>query len=316
MPRAFLLGFASYHLTKWCHATPCFLFLFYTLLTADGSQRAWLPIPPTATLPPCLWSDLPISPRFSPYEILSRCKFSSLTPRQPIVEFYLLTFSRFPLRKPEIQILVFTRIELTTSALLDRCTWLPSRPLGRRGCIVYRMVAHRTAPYKYDIIPYLVHSSFVLECHGLKKRGDKMCHILVASPSNSPSSCAGCPRYAPCVSRILPYLSPGTAMARRWPGQGRQVVRHQQGGFADPAAIHRNLLLHGGVVSQGIGPVGSSRLLSSFLFPLSPHFPLVWTRAFFVSFVPALPPTAARRCFHVWIRSVTRRDATLPRSCY
>ena len=38
-----------------------------------------------------------------------------------MVEFYLLTFSRFPLRKKkrtQIQILVFTRIELTTSALV------------------------------------------------------------------------------------------------------------------------------------------------------------------------------------------------------
>ena len=45
--------------------------------------------------------DLPISPRFTPYDFLSRCKFSTLTTRQPMVEFYLLTFPRFPLRKKE-----------------------------------------------------------------------------------------------------------------------------------------------------------------------------------------------------------------------
>ena len=45
--------------------------------------------------------DLPISPRFTPYNFLSRCKFSTLTTRQPMVEFYLLTFPRFPLRKKE-----------------------------------------------------------------------------------------------------------------------------------------------------------------------------------------------------------------------
>ena len=45
--------------------------------------------------------DLPISPRFTPYEYLSRCKFSTLTTRQPMVKFYLLTFPRFPLRKKE-----------------------------------------------------------------------------------------------------------------------------------------------------------------------------------------------------------------------
>ena len=42
-----------------------------------------------------------ISPRFTPYDFLSRCKFSTLTTRQPMVEFYLLTFPRFPLRKKE-----------------------------------------------------------------------------------------------------------------------------------------------------------------------------------------------------------------------
>ena len=45
--------------------------------------------------------DLPVSPRFTPYDFLSRCKFSTFTTRQPTVEFYLLTFPRFPLRKKE-----------------------------------------------------------------------------------------------------------------------------------------------------------------------------------------------------------------------
>ena len=45
--------------------------------------------------------DLFISPRYTPYEFLSRCKFGTLTTRQPMVEFYLLMFSRFPLRKKE-----------------------------------------------------------------------------------------------------------------------------------------------------------------------------------------------------------------------
>ena len=50
---------------------------------------------------PVVTKDLPISLRFTPYNFLSRCKFSILTTRQPIVEFYLLTFPRFPLRKKE-----------------------------------------------------------------------------------------------------------------------------------------------------------------------------------------------------------------------
>ena len=51
------------------------------------------------TILPLVTKDLPIAPRFTPYDFLWPCKFSTLTTRQPIVEFYLLTFSRFPLRK-------------------------------------------------------------------------------------------------------------------------------------------------------------------------------------------------------------------------
>ena len=44
--------------------------------------------------------DLPIFPRFTPYDFLSRCKFI-LTTRQLMIEFYVLTFPRFPLRNKE-----------------------------------------------------------------------------------------------------------------------------------------------------------------------------------------------------------------------
>ena len=53
------------------------------------------------TILPVVTKDLPISPRFTPYDFLSRCNFSALTTRQPMVEFYLLTFPRFLLRKKE-----------------------------------------------------------------------------------------------------------------------------------------------------------------------------------------------------------------------
>ena len=57
----------------------------------------------TSSLPSCLWSQrifpsLP-GPRLTIF--LSRCKFSTLTTRQPMVEIHLLTFPRFPLRKKE-----------------------------------------------------------------------------------------------------------------------------------------------------------------------------------------------------------------------
>ena len=45
--------------------------------------------------------DLPLSPRFTPNDFLSRCKFSNVTTRDPMVEFYLLAFPCFPLRKKE-----------------------------------------------------------------------------------------------------------------------------------------------------------------------------------------------------------------------
>ena len=51
------------------------------------------------TILPVVTRDLTISPRFTPYDFLSRCKFRNLTTRQPMAEFYLLTFPRFPLRK-------------------------------------------------------------------------------------------------------------------------------------------------------------------------------------------------------------------------
>ena len=54
------------------------------------------------TILPVVTKDRPISPRFTAYDFLSRCKFSTLlTTRQPMVDFYLLTFPRFPLRKKE-----------------------------------------------------------------------------------------------------------------------------------------------------------------------------------------------------------------------
>ena len=43
------------------------------------------------TILPVVTKDPPISPRFTPYDFLSRCKFSTLTTRQPImVELYVL----------------------------------------------------------------------------------------------------------------------------------------------------------------------------------------------------------------------------------
>ena len=70
-----------------------FLFFFFHL-----TYSRW-----TSSLPSCLWSQriFPSLPGSRLTIFLSRCKFSTLTTRQPMVEFYLLTFPRFPLRKKE-----------------------------------------------------------------------------------------------------------------------------------------------------------------------------------------------------------------------
>ena len=102
-------------------------FFFSISLLADG---------PHSILPKfVVTKDLPISPRFTPYDFLSRCKFSTRTTRQPMVEVYLLTFITLSAtygRKKEHKIMV-KRIELTTSALLaGRCAGNQptTRPLG------------------------------------------------------------------------------------------------------------------------------------------------------------------------------------------
>ena len=71
-----------------------FFFFFFFHLT----YSRW-----TSSLPSCLWSQriFPSLPGSRLTNILSRCKFSTLTTRQPMVEFYLLTFPRFPIRKKE-----------------------------------------------------------------------------------------------------------------------------------------------------------------------------------------------------------------------
>ena len=82
---------------------------------------------PVAILPVVI-KDLPISPRLTSYDFLSRCKLSTLTTRQLalMVEFYLLltithvvliTLSAINSTDARTKILL-TRIELTTSALL------------------------------------------------------------------------------------------------------------------------------------------------------------------------------------------------------
>ena len=75
------------------HAGFFFLFFFFNL-----TYGRW-----TSPLPSCLWSlrIFPSLPGSRLTILLSRCKFSTLTTRQPMVEFHSLTFPRFLLRKKE-----------------------------------------------------------------------------------------------------------------------------------------------------------------------------------------------------------------------
>ena len=74
------------------------LFFFFFFFFFHLTYSRW-----TSSLPSCLWSQkiFPSLPGSRLTFFLSRCKFSTLTTRQPMVEFYLLTFPRFPLRKKE-----------------------------------------------------------------------------------------------------------------------------------------------------------------------------------------------------------------------
>ena len=73
------------------------LLLFFSSLLLSHLQ----PMDLIITILPVVTKDLPISPRFTPYNFLSRCKSSNFTTRQPMVELYFLTFPRFPLQKKE-----------------------------------------------------------------------------------------------------------------------------------------------------------------------------------------------------------------------
>ena len=80
---------------------PSYLSLSQVFVSGRSMRAHLKPTDLIITTLPVVTKDLLVSPRFTPYDFLSRCKFSNLTTRQPMVEFYLLTFPRFPLRKKE-----------------------------------------------------------------------------------------------------------------------------------------------------------------------------------------------------------------------
>ena len=71
------------------------------------------------TILPVVTKDLPISPRFTPYDffIAMQVQHSYNSSTNEWLNFYLLTFPRFPLYERRNTNPTLVRIELTTSAL-------------------------------------------------------------------------------------------------------------------------------------------------------------------------------------------------------
>ena len=133
------------------HVVFFFSFFFFNL-----TYSRW-----TSSLPSCLWSRriFPSLPGSCLTIFLSRCKVSTLTTRQPMVEFYLLTFPRFPLRKKEQKFYFGKnrthdfRTSRCADYLLDHsgddknhilntdlCLWTPllSEDARRQACVLYK----------------------------------------------------------------------------------------------------------------------------------------------------------------------------------
>ena len=126
----------------------------------------------------CLWSQriFPSLPGSRLTIFLSRCKFSTLTTRQPMVEFYLLTFPRFPLRKKEHKSYCGKnrtydfRTSRCAAYLLDHsgeelAYWLPTR----NTCVIYIVLANPAACFLSSACKFHL---IILSCdHGWIRSG-------------------------------------------------------------------------------------------------------------------------------------------------
>ena len=74
------------------------------------------------TILPVVTKDLPISPRFTPYDFLSRCKFRTLTTRQPMVGWSVKSC-----------ILRFSPVQSMTS-----CDVVPLGGRGGKQCVCFQ----------------------------------------------------------------------------------------------------------------------------------------------------------------------------------
>ena len=112
-----------------------FVFIFYfslVSLIADGPHHYH----------PALGSSH-LSPVHALRFFLSRCKFSTLTTRQLMVGFYLLTFPRFPLRKKERK--SYFGKNRTHDFRTSRCAGYLLDHSGDEGCKLYTYYINRQA---------------------------------------------------------------------------------------------------------------------------------------------------------------------------
>ena len=123
---------------------------------ADGPQRSRLPIPPTATLPSCLWSrtifsSLPGSPLMILYRNYDTNQHSYNSSTFGWLNF---TYSRsyvFRYDGSQNTISGF-RKNRTHDFRASRCTWLSTRrPLGRRGLQYYLFLGKKIPPIHFKI---------------------------------------------------------------------------------------------------------------------------------------------------------------------
>ena len=118
----------------------------------------------TSSLPSCLWSQriFPSLPGSRLTISLSRCKFSTLTTRQPMVEFYLLAFPRFPLRKKEHK--SYKGKNRTHDFRTSRCAGYPLDHSGDE-CKVYNIHTLNVVIFTLKTVPistqYLLTSGLV-----------------------------------------------------------------------------------------------------------------------------------------------------------
>ena len=82
------------------------------------------------TILPVVTKDFPIAHRFTPHELLSQSKSSTLT-TQVVIGFYLLTLSRFPLRKKDYK--SFFNKNRTHDFRTSRCAGYLIDHLGDKG---------------------------------------------------------------------------------------------------------------------------------------------------------------------------------------